>query len=153
MSSFLLFVSSGFALECPSNFKTEDVAMEMIKAEFSGIQIEGMRNHSCMNQDNFPHLLVESDVSNDEVKRIFAYVKDMKDVRILKIETIDPTVYSYKASFEVTGRTKSGKEKFKRTENISFFLYKGRSNQRVYGCGGILQHPENIYLFSKCKIK
>lgn len=139
-----------FGLECPSNFKPEDVAKELLRAEFSGIRVAGMQNHKCLDQKRFPYLVIESDFSNEEPSKIFGYVSDMKDVKILKVESVDPTVYSYKVSFEVKVSSKKGDTSFQQKDGMSFFLYKDSNNQRIYGCGGVLSPPEKIYLFKDC---
>ncbi len=147
----IFFVTSAFALECPSKYKVEDVAMDMIRAELSGIQLEEMENHECLSQKKFPHLLIVQDNSNELTRVVAGHVESMKDVKITKVETVDPTVHSYKVQFEVKYKKTKGGKSATISDSISFFLYKDAPNQSIYGCGGVLQHPEKILLLKNCK--
>ena len=147
----LLSMNLAVALDCPSKMKPKEVALDMIRAELSGIQTAGMDAHVCLDQKKFPHLLIAHDSSNEIVKPIEGYVDGLKDVKVIDIETVDPTVHSYKALFEVSYKdAKYGKKKIIK-DSISFFLYTDAPNQSLYGCGGVLQHPKKIILFKFCK--
>ena len=147
----LLFLPSAFSLECPSGKKVEEIALDMIKAELSGVQLEEMENSKCLEQKHFPHLLIVKDPSNEVSKPTLGYVSDIKDIKIKKVETIDPTVHSYKAYFEAKySKIKDGKPAVL-TDSITFFLYKDSPNQSIYGCWGVTQHASKILLFKKCK--
>lgn len=151
LSVILFSINSVYALDCPSKMKPKEVALYMIRAELSGVQADGMSDHACLDQKKFPHLLVAHDSSSEMVKPIEGYVDDLKDVKVLNVQTVDPTVHSYNALFEVSyNDAKSGKKKTIK-DSISFFLYTDAPNQSLYGCGGVLQHPEKIVLFKSCK--
>lgn len=146
-----LYISSSYALECPSGLKVKDIALDMMRAELSGLQAPGMKNHSCLKQEKFPFLLVEHDASNEVVKDIEGFVEDLKNVKVSRVQTVDPKVHSYKAEYEIQYvDIKDGKKKTHK-DSISFFLYKDNPNQSIYGCGGVLQRPDKLLLFKKCQ--
>lgn len=147
----MLITQTAHALECPAHFKPSDVAKELLRADFSGIRLESMRDHLCLKQSNFPYNIIESDVSNDEIPKILGYAKDMKGLLILGLKVINPATHTYQIDYQMKYNTKKNKDFYNvRKDTMMFFLYKDKRNQSIYGCGGVIQNPKNNILFQSC---
>lgn len=148
----MTITQAAIALECPSHFKPADVAKELLRADFSGVRLESMRDHKCLNQSEFPYNYIESDVSNDEVPKILGYAKDMKGLLILQLKIINPATHTYKIEYQMKYNTKKNKDFYNvRKDSMTFFLYTDKKNQSIYGCGGIIENPKNNILFQNCQ--
>ncbi|MBT7608288.1 MAG: hypothetical protein HN576_00935 [Bacteriovoracaceae bacterium] len=150
--TFILLTSNTYALECPSTLTTRDIAKELLRSEFSGLRLESHRKHKCLSQKNFPYNIIESDVSNDENVEIFGLMNSMKDLVILDLVTIDSTTFTYKVKYQVRHNT-AKKKKFLnwKKDTMTFFLYKDKKNQSIYGCGGIIESPKEIFMLKACQ--
>jgi hypothetical protein len=150
----MLITQVAYALECPSDFSPTDVAKELLRAEFSGIRHESMRDHKCLKQSNFPYNIIESDVSNDEVPKILGHAKDMKELLVIELKVINTATHTYKIAYQIKYNTKKNKGYYNVSkDSMTFFIYKDKKNQSIYGCGGVIENPKNYILFQQCIAK
>ncbi|MBK25702.1 MAG: hypothetical protein CME70_17015 [Halobacteriovorax sp.] len=146
----ILFSANAFALSCPSSKTPKDVAMDMIRAELGGIVLEENAESDCLDQKKFPHLLIQSDFSNDEATKVDAVVKHLEDVKIIKVELTSKETHSYKAIFEVKIKDEKTGIYATTTDKIRFFLYTDKENHKVFGCGGVTEHPSKVMVLKSC---
>ncbi len=146
----LLFSANVFALSCPSNKTPKQVAMDMIRAELAGIVLEENVESDCLDQKKFPHLLIQSDFSNDEATKVDAVVKHLSDVKITKVELTSKETYSYKAIFEVKIKDEKTGIYTTTTDRIRFFIYPDSENHKTFGCGGVTEHPSKVMILKSC---
>ncbi len=141
------------ALECPSSKTLEQKALDAIHIDISGARVDGLRGSKCLEQKNFPHALVVFDASNEQESSPNFIVKSMEDVKVLDVKLVDKDVFAYEITAEIKGRNSStGKEQTIK-DKYYFSLYTTKESQKNYGCFGIYQYPENIYLLKECQSK
>jgi hypothetical protein len=146
-----LFCFSSLAVTCPSNYSVEKVAKELIKLELSGLRVDGMQEHKCLNQNRHPYLLVSLDASNDESSNPNFIVETGATPKIVSVKAIDKytQVYEVKYSFKAKD-AKSGKS-VSYVDKIVFNLYKDARNISINGCAAVLEAPEKIAIFKECR--
>jgi hypothetical protein len=148
----MIVLNSAMALECPESYKATDVAIELLRSDFSGLRLESHQNHKCLNQTNFPFTIIESDFSNDEVQNIFGFLRNMDDLSILSLKKINAAAHTYKVKFQVKHNTSKNRTFYNvKKDSFKFFLYTDKKNQSIYGCGGIIEAPKNIFLLQSCQ--
>lgn len=147
----LLFqgVSSAAQLSCPSSLSVEQIAQSLIKLELSGIQLE---ESTCLDQEKFPHLLVEGDFSQEVAPEVVGYINEMKDVTLSDVKEIDPDVHLYEATFKMKAELVRGGFADVQ-EKVRFMLYKDSEAQKSFGCAGVIEHTQKVYLLKNCQIK
>lgn len=134
-----------FALDCPKDRKLNDIVLDLIKLDLSGVRVEGMDNGTCLKTQEHPYALIVHDASNEQSSQPNFIIEDESKIKILEINLKDADTFTYEAivEFEVEAK-KTIKDKY------LFFLNKDDSVQRKNGCFSVLDYPENILIFKKC---
>ncbi|EQC47996.1 hypothetical protein [Bacteriovorax sp. Seq25_V] len=154
-SAFLsmLFMFNTFALECPSSKSLQEKALDVVEVDLSGARIDGNNGSKCLAQNKFPHALVVFDASNELESNPNFIVDSMKDVKVLEVNVVDKDVEAYVATVEIKAKsTQTGKVQVIK-DKYYFSLYTTKDSQKAYGCAGVYQYPENIYLLKSCQSK
>ena len=146
----LLMSANAFGLSCPKSKTPNQVAYDMIVAELSGIVLEENVGSDCLKQEKFPHLLIQSDYSNDEVPKISAVVKHLKDLKILDVILTSKETHSYKAIYEVKIKDEKTGIYTMTKDKIRFFLYTDEENHKTFGCGGVTEHANKLIILKSC---
>lgn len=152
LSLFQVHTTEAQELSCPSSLSVDQIAHSLIKVELSGIQLEDLEGSSCLDQAKFPHLLIVGDYSNEAPPALAGIVQDMTDVKVLNVKEIDPDVHLYEASFEMKVDKVEGMTSLV-DEKIRFMLYKDADAQKNFGCAGIIEHTQKVYLLKQCQKK
>lgn len=136
-------------LSCPSSLSLNAKIMELIQMDLSGMRVEGMEDNECLKQENFPHLLVVSDVSNEESSQPNYYINSLNDVKILNVKLLDKDVQTYEAQVEFKVISKGNVKAIK--ERYLFSLNDSEIVQKKSGCLMPLSYPENIIILKSCQ--
>ncbi len=148
----LSLASSSLAMSCPEKKSINQIAQEIIKLELSGVHISGQEKSKCLDQKKYPHLLVVYEPSNESFQGKTHSVEGMGDLKIIKIEMIDPEVNLHRVSYELKAKDLSNKNVILK-DSLDFFLYIDLRNKQHYGCAGIVTPPTNRALLSFCEVK
>lgn len=140
---------SSFALTCPKDRSLNDIVMDMIKLDLSGVRVDGLENGRCLKTADHPYALIVQDASNEQSSQPNFTVADESKIKILEVKLKDSDTFAYEAivEFEVNSE-KEGKKVIK--DKYLFFLNKDASVQKNHGCFSVLDYPENILVFKKC---
>ncbi len=146
----ILFSSAAFGLSCPKSFDVKKIAKEVLKAEFSGIRVDGMQGHKCIQQGKFPYVLATHDSSNEEASEPQYTISREEEVKITSVKLVDKSSYEYEVSFSVNGIDIDSKKKVLHSDKILLNLFKDNRNISISGCAAVLGAPEKIAIYRDC---
>lgn len=146
----LSFPVFGQDLSCPSSLSVEQIAISLMKIELSGIRLEEMQGNGCLDQSQFPHILIVEDFSNEAPSELAGTVADMSDVSLINVKQIDSDVHLYEAQFELKVERVQGLSVLVK-EKIQFFLNKTPETQKTSGCASTTERTQQVYLLKKCQ--
>jgi hypothetical protein len=150
VSIFILSSMSAFAVSCPKEITTEQIAKMMVDRELSGARIESNENSPCLTEKNFPYVILRDAPSNEEGSFI-KYRVDKEDLKILKITKISDYTASYQIDYQVNV-VENDKKKVV-NDSLSILINEGEHNRGKYGCAGVLSHPDNYIVYKHCITK
>jgi hypothetical protein len=129
-------------LSCPSDYTLEQKAQVLLELEFSGVRIDGMEGHECLEQDNFSFVRAEYDPSQElsEGADVILSADDEKTLVISDIKIIDQELGVIQAHFSIAGHK----------DEFLFLLHQSAEAQTEGGCAGILQGPEKRFVRKHC---
>ncbi len=149
---FILFILSlsSFGLVCPDGITNEKIARELITVELSGVRVTDMAGSYCLKQSTHPHILVSHEESVEEEKFAKYFVKSDVQIDIISLKEIDKDTSTYRVEYELQGFDDKNKA-LKIKSSMTFMKNINPIVQKTYGCASVLEAPQEITLFKRCK--
>lgn len=145
--TFLISLNTSFAnsKKFVCDGKVEDYAKELILEEFAGKR--SGRESDCLSQKNFKYIKPLHDPINKILKNMLAIYPEESTLKIVKINSLDPDIGTYKADFSVVGTVEGDKNKQTFNDSLIFML----DNDEKWGCSMIISSPSNLFTSKRCK--
>ncbi|WP_127717932.1 hypothetical protein [Halobacteriovorax sp. HLS] len=148
----LLFIFSipALGLVCPDGISNETIAKELIAVELSGVRVSDMAESYCLKQSAHPHILVTHEEAVEEEKFAKYFVKTDVEIEIKSLKEIDKDTATFKVEYELQGSDEKNKP-VKIKSSLTFMKNSNPIVQKTYGCASILEPPQEITLYKRCK--